>query len=243
MSGKNGKIVSFNLRPGQCLAKKYVVGDLLGAGWEGEVYHVREKSTGIEGAAKLFFPQRNPHNRAVKFYAKKLHKLKDCSILIRYHTQEDFEYEGGQVTALVSEYVEGELLKDLVARQRGKRLTPFEGLHLLHGLAAGIEQIHSRGEYHGDIHDGNIIVNRRGLGFDLKLVDFYHWGRCTKEHMQDDLLGMIRIFYDAVGGQKHYAKQPPMVKGICLGLKRSLVTKKFRSVGKLRHHLETMAWE
>jgi hypothetical protein len=36
------------------LAGKYVVEGLLGSGWEGEVYRVTERSTGIKRAMKLF---------------------------------------------------------------------------------------------------------------------------------------------------------------------------------------------
>ena len=37
------------------------------------------------------------------------------------------------------------------------------------------------------------------------------------------MFDLIRIFYDAIGGAKHYRKQPPEVKAICCGLKRSLI--------------------
>lgn len=235
-------IKTFNLNPGRRLAGKYVVGERLGGGWEGEVYHVTEETTQIERAAKLFFPVRNPRNRAVNQYAKKLDKLKECSMVIRYHTQETLPFNGTSITALLSDYVEGEILSDYVARQRGKRLPPFEAVRLLHTVAAGIEQIHHFNEYHGDIHDQNIIVNRVGLGYKVKLVDFYNWGNCTRTHLDDDLSALIRLFYDVLGGPKHYPKHPPEIKAICLGLKRSLIVKKFRTVGRLRHHLETMDW-
>lgn len=240
---RNGFIDSFDLEPGQRLAGKYVVGERIGAGWEGEVYHITEETTGIERAAKLFFPARNPHNKAVNFYAKKLETLRDCSMVIRYHTQESLRINGHRITALVSEYVEGELLNDYVKRQPGRRLRPFEAVHLLHTLASGIEEIHALGEYHGDLHDENILVQRVGLGHKVKLVDFYHWGRCTAAHRMDDLCALIRIFYDVLGGQKRYAQQPPEVKYICAGLKRSILNKRFRTVARLRRHLETMPWE
>ena len=117
MSSKKDVIDSFDFEPGRLLARKYVVGELLGAGWEGEVYHVTELATGIERAAKFFFPQRNPQNRAVKFYATKLHKLQECDMVIKYHTQETFNWRKEPITFMVSEYVEGELLSGLVARQ------------------------------------------------------------------------------------------------------------------------------
>ncbi len=43
---------SFDLTPGRKIAGKYEVLSLLGAGWEGEVYKIREIHTGIERAAK-----------------------------------------------------------------------------------------------------------------------------------------------------------------------------------------------
>lgn len=57
---------SFNLQPGRILAKKYEVIAKLGAGWEGEVYRIRELNTGIERAAKLFFPDRNIKNKWIE---------------------------------------------------------------------------------------------------------------------------------------------------------------------------------
>ncbi len=235
-------IESFGLRQGRQLARKYRVGELLGKGWEGEVYHVTEIATGVERAAKLFFPHRNPRNKAVTFYAKKLDKLRNCPIVIRYHTQETFRCKGADITFLVSDYVQGDLLTDLLARQRGKRLQCFEAMHLLYALASGVEAIHRIGEYHGDLHSDNVIVNRRGLRFDVKLVDMFQWGRPTKAHFEDDVCDLIRLFYDAIGGARRYAKQPPEVKAICCGLKRTLIRKKFRTAGELRLFLESMAW-
>ena len=92
------KVFSFDLEPGAVLAGKYRVLERLGKGWEGEVYLVRERSTGIERSAKIFFPRRNRGNRAVRFYAKKLHKLRDCRILIQYHTQETVDPSHRRVT-------------------------------------------------------------------------------------------------------------------------------------------------
>ncbi|MBU0743505.1 protein kinase [bacterium] len=234
--------VAFGLKRGDVLVGKYRVCSLLGAGWEGEVYLVREISTGIERSAKIFFPRRNPGNRAVRFYAKKLHKLRHCPILIQYHTQERVELEDATLTMLVSEYVEGELLSALLRRQPGGRLEPFEAMHLLHTLADGIEVIHDRGEYHGDLHTDNVLVQRRGLGFDVKLVDMYRWGAPSAANIQEDVVNLVHMFHEAVGGARRYARQPSEVKDICRGLKRSLILERFRTAGHLRQYLETFAW-
>lgn len=234
---------SFNLKCGRILARKYAVVDLLGSGWEGEVYLVREVSTGIERTAKFFFPGRNKDNKSINFYAKKLHKLRHCPIVIHYNAQEIITLQGEPVSFLISEYVEGKLLSDFVKHQPGRRLTAFQGLHLLHSLASGLECVHSMREYHGDLHMENIIVQRFGLSFDLKILDFYQWKAPHKENIQDDTVDLVRIFYDAIGGRKHYARQPPVVKSIINGLKRNLILKKYKTAGQLKQYLETMSWE
>ena len=160
-----------------------------------------------------------------------------------YHTQERIRYKRQPITVLISEYVEGILLSNFLKTQRGGRLTPFEGMHLLHELAEGVEQIHKAREYHGDLHDDNVIIRRRGLSFDVKIVDMYNWGAPKAENIRDDVCDLIRIFYDAIGGAKRYVKQPPEAKAVCCGLKRSLILKKFRNAGQLRQYLETMQWD
>ncbi|MBU2479342.1 MAG: protein kinase [Gammaproteobacteria bacterium] len=215
----------------------------LGRGWEGEVYMVRETATGIDRAAKFFFPHRNPRDKTSTFYACKLHKLRHCPIVIQYHTQETILYRGVSINFLVSDFVEGDLLSQYLDKQPGKRLTVFQGLHLLHALAAGIECIHHVRDYHGDLHPQNIIIKRYGIGFDLKLLDLFHWGAPKKENIHDDVVDLIRIFYDALGGKKHYAKHPPQIKAICCGLKRTLILKKFRSAGQLKEYLENIEWD
>lgn len=237
------KIESFDFYPGRVLAGKYEIISKLGQGWEGEVYLIRETITGIERTAKFFFPQRNLKEKASKYYAVKLHKLRHCPIVIQYHAHDKIKHEGQSIIFLVSEYVEGELLSQFLDRQPGKRLMPFPALHLLHALASGMEAIHLMGEYHGDLHSDNIMVQRYGLGFDLKLLDLFQWSAPRRLNIQEDVVNLVHIFYEAIGGKKHYAKQPQAIKDICCGLKRSLILKKFRTAGQLRAWLENMRWE
>jgi serine/threonine protein kinase len=236
------KIDSFDLTPGRVIARKYRVVYRLGSGWEGEVYKVLETRTGIERAAKLFYPQRNIANRTSKLYAKKLHKLRHCPLLIQYHTEEGLTFRRTPITVLISEYVEGILLSDFLNLLPGKRLTPFEGLHLLYALVKGMEQVHLANEYHGDIHTDNVIVNRYGLRFDLKLMDLFNLETPKVENRRSDICDVIRLFYDVLGGARCYARQPKAVKYICCGLKTSLILDRFRTMSQLCKHLEMMEW-
>ena len=242
MAHSKSAIKFFDFQPGRALGGKYVIEAKLGGGWEGEVYRVVERKTGIRRAAKLFFPHRNVRDRAVTFYAKKLERLRDCSMVIQYLHSETIRYRKEAITCLVSEYVEGQLLSNFIRRQPGRRLATFEALHLIYALASGLEEIHRVKEYHGDLHDDNVLVRRRGVFFDLKLVDVYHWGAPTKAHIREDVADVIRLLYDAVGGQKRYAQQPRQIKEICRGLRRDLIGRAFPTARHLREHLEQFSW-
>ncbi len=233
----------FGIKPGRVLASKYVVDEFLGSGWEGEVYLVTERLTGAQRAAKLFFPERNPRNKAVLFYARKLEKLRDCRMVIQYHHSEKLRLRSEEVNVLFSEFVAGAILSEYVREQPGRRMEPFAAMHLLRALAAGLAEIHERREYHGDLHTGNILVNRRGVHFDARFVDLYDWGRPTKAHIQSDVLNLIRVFHETVGGARHYAAQPPEVKHIIAGLKNTILAKRFPDAWALVRHLDTFEWD
>lgn len=238
------RINEFGFKPGEIIAKKYKVISQLGAGWEGEVYKIQEKNTKIIRAAKFFFPHRNKKNRVAAHYANLLHKLSHCPIIIHYYTHEIVQFEEQDVTCLISEFVDGELLSEFLKRQPGKRIGVFRALHLLHSLVTGLEAMHEAKLYHGDLHTENVIIKRYGLGFDLKLLDMYDWGQKEKRsNMEVDLVDSIKVFYEAIGGAKFYAQQPKEVKQICQGLKKDAILKKFKTARDLRLYLENINWQ
>jgi tRNA A-37 threonylcarbamoyl transferase component Bud32 len=144
---------------------------------------------------------------------------------------------------VISELVEGEKLSEFLERQHQHRLSTFEALHVLYGLVKGIAPIHARGEYHGDIHDDNIMIRRQGIGFEVKLLDFFDLGKPSKSKIHKDVLNLIQVFYSLVGGRKHYSTQPAVVKNIIRGQKDSLILQRFQSAGHIQRHLENLEWQ
>src|SRR5215212_9067203 len=209
----------FDFAPGRRLAGKYEIERPLGSGWEGEVYAICERTTGIRRAAKFYYPHRDPTGSAAIAYARKLDALRHCPILMQYHHQEIAWVKKKKVLIVISELVEGQKLSEFLHAQRHHALSTFEALHVLYSLVKGIAPIHARGEYHGDIHDDNIMIRRQGIGFELKLLDFFDLGRPTKSKVRKDVLNLVQVLEVLVGGRKHYAKQPKVIKDIVRGQK------------------------
>lgn len=237
-----GRVKRFDLPPGRVVAGKYVIERELGSGWEGEVYAIVERSTGIRRAAKFYYPHRDPTGKAAITYARKLDALRHCPILMQYHHQEVAYVRRRKITVVISELVEGKKLSEFLADQPGGKLSTFEALHVLYTLAKGIAPIHARGEYHGDIHYHNIMIRRQGIGFDVKLLDFFDLGRPGKDKVRKDVLNLVEVLHATVGGRHEYAGQPKVIKEIVRGLKDSLILQRFQSAGDLQRHLETLDW-
>lgn len=233
---------NFDLVPGKLLGRNYKVLEFLGKGWEGEVYKVEEKATGIVRAIKMFYKHRAeglPHI----VYAKRLYQLKTCPIVIQYHHHDSAIIKKKPVDFLVSDFVDGEVLSQYIKKQPQKRLPPFEALHLFYALVHGIEQIHFIGEYHGDIHSDNIIVKRKGLGYDVHLIDLLHLGKSNKSRIQDDVFDLASILFEMIGGSKFYNKMPTHIKKIICGRKIHLIEKEFKNAGHLRLFIENFSWD
>lgn len=232
----------FDYESGKVINGKYLIQEKLGGGTEGEVYRVLERNTGIERTAKFFYPSQNKRNHAAVRYAKLLHQLSECQSIVHYHTHEIVKFRKHEVTCLISEYVEGVILSDYILRQPGKRIARSLALHLLHDIVCCLEFMHAKKIVHGDIHSDNIIIKRYGLGFTIKILDMHWWGKKQAISTIDDIYGAISVFYEALGGQKHYSMHPKEIKKICLGLKRTLIKKNYKSAAILRNVIETIEW-
>src|SRR6201999_501752 len=121
-----GKVKRFDFPTGRGVAGKYLIERPLGSGWEGEVYAIIERNTGIRRAAKFYYPHRDPMGNSAIAYARKLDALRHCPILMQYHHQEIIYVKKKKVTVVISELVEGEKLSEFLERQHQHRLSTFE---------------------------------------------------------------------------------------------------------------------
>lgn len=236
-------ITLFDFEDNKVLSSKYRVINKLGNGWEGEVYLVKELDTGIERGAKFFYPHRNPKNKTVNNYAKKLHKLRQCSSLIKYVTKESLQFKGTDITYLLSEFVEGDPLDVYVNSYYPNGMSFYQALHIFYAIVKAVEEIHCHREFHGDLHTDNIIVQRAGFRYELKLIDVFHVGHGQGGSIQEDIYLLCAILHEIIGGSKKYASQPYIIKSICCGLKHTLIRKRFKNATHLRVYLENTPWE
>ncbi len=235
-------IQHYKLKPGMTLGRNYFIIDFLGAGWEGEVYKVEERRTGIMRPAKIFYEGHRLSDRQLKQYTHKMYRLRQCSIITQYHHRDIARVGKEQVELLVSDLADGEMLSTFLNRQPNRKLTPFAALHLLYALVQGIEPIHFKGEYHGDIHADNIFVKRVGLGFEVHLLDFFDLGRATRDKIQYDVYDLISLLYEVIGGKNGYRSAGHEIRQIVCGRRHTLIKKKFRNAGRLRLALENLEW-
>lgn len=244
------RVRSYNFSPGRILARKYEVVAAVGKDSDGmsELYMLHERATGIDRTARFFFPDRHADNKIAAHYAQKLHRLRHCDILMQYRTQETISVAGTAVTFLVSDHVEGQFLREHLALRPFKRLSSFEGLHLLHALASGVEQVHRAGDFHGALHADNIMVRRFGLGFKVKLLDVTPGTdrelppAQVRLRWRSDVFDLISIFHEAIGGDAFQGKIPRALNDLLCDLNRIEIEQRFRDASDLKHALENLSW-
>ncbi|MCI0694715.1 protein kinase [candidate division KSB1 bacterium] len=144
--------------------KNYRLLKKLGAGGMGEVYLAEDMELGRKVALKFLSEQytANPEFKArFKREAQLAAKLNHPNIVTIYEVG---EHQHRSYIAM--EYVEGEALKDRIARAK---LPLKEALDLMAQICAGISKAHRAGITHRDIKPANILINLDGQA---KILDF-----------------------------------------------------------------------
>jgi len=149
----------------------YTITDWIGQGGMGQVFKAVHKMMGRECAVKVL-PREKSTPEAIENFTREIRTqaLLDHPHLVRaYDAGHD-----GNVHYLVTEYVPGTDLRQLVRRQGP--LTMQQAANVIVQAALGLEYAHQRGLIHRDVKPGNILVTPDGIAkvSDLGLSGFIH---------------------------------------------------------------------
>ena len=151
---------------------KYHLDKRLGQGGMGVVYSARHAYLKTQHAIKVILPDLvgNDPQLVTRFRQEAL-----AAAAIRHHNVvqvTDYGVAQGTMPFLVMEYVEGESLHDLLARER--RLSPEKAFELMAAICAGIGAAHKQGIVHRDLKPLNIMLvkDKQTMQEAVKILDF-----------------------------------------------------------------------
>ena len=143
------------------LVDRYVIGDLIGGGGMGRVFHAADKASGKRFAIKVLLLPDLKFQQRLKSEFRTLQALEDHPSIITHH--ELFVHE--QEAALVMEYVDGTNLSVAYAKCTSRQT----GFRLFYRLANAINFLHENEVVHLDLKPDNVLVRADG---NVVLVDF-----------------------------------------------------------------------
>jgi serine/threonine-protein kinase len=154
------------------LEGKYQIECRLGQGGMGVVYKARHAYLKTQLAIKVILPDLvgNDPQLVTRFRQEAL-----AAAAIRHQnvvSVTDYGVIDGTVPFLVMEFVEGESLHDLLARE--KKLSPERGFELISAVCAGVGAAHHQGIVHRDLKPLNIMIcsGRQNMSQAVKILDF-----------------------------------------------------------------------
>lgn len=142
----------------------YTIKEQIGSGGMGQVYRAEHGMMARTVALKTLPPSRASQKRAVaRFFAE----VRAAARVLHPNIVTAFDAGSvGSIYYLVMEYVDGETLSDLVAREGP--LSVAEAVRIIRAAAEGLEHAHRTGLVHRDVKPGNIMVSRSG---EVKVLD------------------------------------------------------------------------
>jgi serine/threonine protein kinase len=154
------------------LEGKYHLECRIGQGGMGVVYRARHAYLKTLHAIKIILPDLvgNDPQLVTRFRQEAL-----AAAAIRHQNVvgvSDYGVISGKVPFLVMEYVEGESLHDLLARE--KALSPENALELMTAICGGVGAAHHQGIVHRDLKPLNIMIcsDKHTIAESVKILDF-----------------------------------------------------------------------
>ena len=154
------------------LEGKYRLEKRLGQGGMGVVYAARHSYLKTQHAIKVILPDLvgNDPQLVTRFRQEAL-----AAAAIRHHNVvqvTDYGVANDTMPFLVMEFVQGESLHDLLARE--KRLSPEKAVELMSAICAGVGAAHRQGVIHRDLKPLNVMIikDAASLSEGVKILDF-----------------------------------------------------------------------
>jgi serine/threonine protein kinase len=156
------------------LAGRYQIGELIGRGGMADVRAGTDTRLGRRVAIKLLKPAlatdpafRTRFRREAQDAAKMAHPTIVRIFDAGEETVIDPNGNEAQIPFIVMEYVDGRLLKDILAEDGP--LEPAEAVRVIEQVLTALEYSHRAGVVHRDIKPGNIMIAKNGQ---VKVMDF-----------------------------------------------------------------------
>lgn len=199
--------VSFNT--GDVLAGRYLIARFIAQGGMGEVYEAEDLELRERVAVKVVRPEVARDVSAIDRFkreiqlARKVTHPNVCRIFDVCHHPLP---QGGTVTFLTMELLDGETLSDHLSRNG--EMSPQQALPIVHQLTEGLQAAHRVGIIHRDFKSQNVVLESTDDGVRAVITDF----GLARGEAADDAFGVSLTIANAVIGTPAYMA-PEQVEG------------------------------
>jgi serine/threonine-protein kinase len=154
-------------RIGEIVGGRYRLRAPLGSGGMGQVYLAELLPSGERVAVKALKPELNADDGSRRRFEQEARAL----AAIRHpNVARFFELVLGDPTLLVTEYVEGPTLRQVIEREG--RLPPARAASIAGQLSFALHAVHAAGVVHRDLKPDNVVMRKKQGGDFPKLIDF-----------------------------------------------------------------------
>lgn len=159
-AGNAGVAEDHRFAPGETVAGRYRIVDLIGTGAIGEVYEAYDEALAEPIALKTLKAQRASDGVTVERFRREIllaRKVTHENVCRVYDLGRHALPGGAVVTFLTMELLRGQSLAQHI-RNFGRRMSETEALPLVRQMAAGLEAAHVAGVIHRDFKPGNLVL-------------------------------------------------------------------------------------
>ena len=159
--GNSGDKTDVNVEPFPEKLKKFEVIELIGVGGMGRVYRGRHPDLDIPVAIKTVLQSHLQISQGIERFKREARlatKLNNPNIVRVYDVDRE-----GDLFFIVSEFVDGSDLLELLSSSPGKKLPPKQGLNIIIQITKALVETAKHKIVHRDIKPANILITKEGI--------------------------------------------------------------------------------